>query len=428
MKILALIFVVVALLVGGAWAGIAERPVPRPAVSVPAELKYVRPVWRGNISVIKVAAHAGFEDWLSAFRARAVESGLSAKTLDAALAGVTYDADVVKRDRNQSEFTKTIWDYLDTAVSDARIRNGRAAMTRVAEGLARIEAEYGVDKHIVAAIWGLESAYGGFKGSNSVIRSLASLAYDTRRAAFFEGQLLAALQIIEAGDVAPRAMTGSWAGAMGHTQFMPTSYLEHAVDFTGDGKREIWGEEPLDALASTANYLKAFGWVTGQPWGVEVVLPEGFDYRLADREILKLPSGWGALGVVARDGAAVPDHGQASVLLPAGADGAAFMIFDNFEVLERYNTADAYVIGVGHLADRLRGGGPIQASWPRGDRALTYDERVELQERLTAGGFDTVKIDGKIGPLTINAVRAYQETEGLIPDGYASLRILERLR
>lgn len=431
MKLLALIFVIVALIVGGAWAGADERPVPRPEAaihSMAALVPSVRPIWRNEAPLVKVAAHSGFKGWLSAFRRRALEKGLSEATLDKALAGITYDADVVKRDRNQSEFTKTIWDYLDTAVSDTRIGNGRAAMGRVAKGLEKIETQYGVDKHIVAAIWGLESAYGGFKGSSSVIRSLASLAYDARRSAFFEGQLLAALEIIEAGDVTAGGMTGSWAGAMGHTQFIPTSYLDYAVDFTGDGKRDIWGKVPLDALASTANYLKAFGWTTGQPWGVEVRLPDGFDYRLADRTMVKAPSDWAVLGVVGRDGAPVSDHGLASVLLPAGAKGAAFMVFDNFEVLERYNTADAYVIGVGHLADRLRGGEPFEASWPRGDRALTYEERVELQERLTAGGFDTVKIDGKIGPLTINAVRAYQDAHGLVPDGYASLRILQRLR
>jgi hypothetical protein len=215
---------------------------------------------------------------------------------------------------------------------------------------------------------------------------------------------------------------------MGHTQFMPSSFQAHAVDHTGDGRRDIWGEDPTDALASTAAYLKHFGWTSGQPWGVEVRLPEGFDYRLAGRDVLKSPADWAALGVLDRQGRAVPDHGKASILLPGGAEGAAFMIFDNFEVLERYNTADAYVVGVGHLSDRIRGAGPIESAWPRGDRALSFDERIELQERLTAAGFDTEKIDAKIGPLTINAVRRFQQAQGIVPDGYASLRLLERLR
>lgn len=388
--------------------------------------------WLGMIAVALWASHAqaqdGFAQWVEGFETRAVEAGISPAVVAEALDGVTYDADVIKRDRNQSEFTKTIWDYLSTAVSQARISNGRAAMARERAVLDRIEAAYGVDKHIVAAIWGLESAYGTFRGSNDVIRSLATLAFDARRAAFFEGQLLDALRILDAGDVTPRAMTGSWAGAMGHTQFMPGSYLSYAVDFDGDGKRSIWGDAPVDALASAANYLSDYGWVTGQPWGVEVVIPDGFDYRLVARDIVKMPSEWGALGVLGTDGAVVGAHGMASILLPAGAEGAAFMIFDNFAVLERYNTADAYVIGVGHLADRLRGGGPLKGGWPFADRALSFDERVELQERLTAAGFDTQKIDGKIGPLTINAVRGYQDSVKMIPDGYASPALLERLR
>ena len=223
-------------------------------------------------------------------------------------------------------------------------------------------------------------------------------------------------------------MTGSWAGAMGHTQFMPTSYLSYAVDFTGDGKRDIWSDNPADALASTAAYLKHFGWVDDQPWGVEVQLPEGFDYTSADRKIERLPSAWASAGVMDAEGNPVPDHGMASILLPAGAKGAAFMIFKNFEVIERYNTADAYVIGVGHLSDRLKGGAAIKAGWPLEDRALSFEERTEMQRLLTAAGFDTQGIDGKIGPLTIDAVRAFQLSKNMLPDGYASLRLLQALR
>jgi len=279
-----------------------------------------------------------------------------------------------------------------------------------------IERRYGVDRQIIVAIWGLESAYGTFRGKTPVIEALASLAFDARRSAFFEGQLLAALDILQSGDTTPDKMTGSWAGAMGHTQFMPGSYLEYAVDFTGDGRRDIWSDDPADALASAAAYLKGHGWVEGQPWGVEVTLPKGFDYLLANRNITKTPADWAKIGVVGLDGQAVPDRWLASVLLPAGAEGAAFLIFDNFAVIETYNTADAYVIGIGHLADRIGGGAPIKGAWPRQDRALSYDERIELQQRLTRAGFDTVKIDAKIGPLTIAAVRAYQVASGLVPD------------
>jgi lytic murein transglycosylase len=373
-------------------------------------------------------ANQGFNAWISGFRNRATRQGISTATFDAAFDGIIYNTTVIERDRNQSEFTKSLWDYLDTAVSDARVRNGRRALDNNRQLLNRIEDTFGVDKDVVVAIWGLESAYGAVRGSTNVIEAMATLAYDGRRGEFFEQQLIAALQILQEGDTAPRNMTGSWAGAMGHTQFIPTSFLDYAVDGNGDGRRDIWADDPTDALASTANYLRSFGWVQGQPWGVEVQIPQGFDYATARRENQKLPSDWAAIGVVDMAGRAVPDHGSASILLPAGALGAAFMIFPNFAVIERYNTADAYVIGVGLLSDRISGGDPVQAAWPRDDRALNGVERIELQERLTSAGFDTTVIDGRIGPLTINAIRNYQLANNITPDGYASLRLLNRLR
>jgi membrane-bound lytic murein transglycosylase B len=223
-------------------------------------------------------------------------------------------------------------------------------------------------------------------------------------------------------------MTGSWAGAMGHTQFMPTSYLAYAVDFTGDGRRDIWSDDPTDALASTAAYLARHGWTTGQPWAVEVTLPRGFDYRLAGKATKRSSADWQALGVRAAGGGRIPQAGAASILLPAGARGPALMIFGNFGVIARYNNADSYVIAVGHLSDRLRGGGPFVAPWPRSDRALSADERRELQERLTRRGFDTQGVDGKIGPATADAIRAFQTAQGLTPDGFATMDLLNRLR
>jgi membrane-bound lytic murein transglycosylase B len=374
------------------------------------------------------AEDARLQDWLTGFRTRALAAGIAPATLDAAFAGVHHDPDAVRRDRNQAEFTKTIWDYLDTAVSDERVTNGKAALARHAALMDRIETRYGVDKEIVVAIWGLESAYGTFMGDRPLIGSLATLAGDSRRPAFFEDQLIAALRILQAGDVTADRMTGSWAGAMGHTQFMPTSYLTHAVDFTNDGKRDIWGDDPADALASTAAYLAHHGWTHDMPWGLEINLPAGFDYTQSGERVRKPVTEWQAMGLRPATGGNLPDHGPASVLLPAGHRGAAFLIFANFQVIEHYNTADAYVIAVGHLADRIAGGPPIKAPWPREDRALLAPERTELQARLTAAGFSTQGVDGRIGPNTIAAVRAFQKAKGLVPDGYPSLDILTRLR
>lgn len=378
--------------------------------------------------LMDAASPQGFSDWVQGFRARALAQGISPQVFDRAFQGVTLNSYVIEKDRNQGEFVKPIWEYLDKAVSDERIANGRQALKENRKLLRRIEAAYGVEPEVVVAVWGLESSYGTRRGDIPVIEALATLAYDTRRGRFFEGQLLAALKIVQAGDVPPQAMVGSWAGAMGHTQFIPTSYLAFAVDFTGDGKRDIWSDNPADALASTAAYLARSGWRKGQPWGVEVTLPRDFDMALTGARQVKSAAEWQALGIRSADGRKIANHGAASILLPAGVRGAAFMIFPNFHAIEKYNAADAYVIAIGHLSDRLKGGEPIRADWPRGDRALALQERIELQERLTAAGFDTGGADGKIGPKSIAAVRSFQRSIGMVPDGYASLDLLKRLR
>lgn len=392
------------------------------------------PALNGDVPVEQAGAHmagtgnaAGFRDWLGAFRDRALAAGISPATLDA-LDGLEFDPAIVEKDRNQSEFTKTIWVYLDSAASEDRVAAGVRALEANRALFDRIEAAYGVEREVVAAIWGLESAYGTFRGDIPTLGALASLAYDGRRGVFFESQLIEALKIVQAGHVTPAAMRGSWAGAMGHTQFMPSSFWKFAVDFDGDGRRDIWGDDPGDALASAAAYLAGSGWVRGMPWGLEVRLPEGFDYVQSTERVKKPVAEWQAMGVRTAEGGDLPDHGMASVLLPAGHRGAAFLIFSNFQVIESYNVADAYVIGVGHLADRLRGGAPIRSGWPREDRALTRDERLELQRRLTARGYDTGGVDGLMGPKTIAAVKAWQMAEGLVPDGYANPALLERLR
>lgn len=373
-------------------------------------------------------ANLAFQRWIDRFRARARAAGIRDSVFESAFRGVRYNTDVIQKDRNQSEFTKQIWEYLDSAVSETRVRNGRAALRSNRRLLSEIEARYGVEAEVVVAIWGLESAYGTHRGNVPVIEALATLAFDGRRGRFFENQLVAALKILQAGEIAPGRMKGSWAGAMGHTQFIPTSYLSFAQDFQGDGRRDIWSEDPADALASTAAYLQRSGWRKGQPWGVEVTLPPGFDYSLTGERIKKSPEFWAQRGVRAARGGVVPDHGRASILLPAGARGAAFMIFDNFHVIERYNAADAYVIAVGHLSDRIAGGPALKAGWPRGDRNLRFSEKREMQRLLTRRGFDTQGVDGIIGPNTIQAIRRFQASQGLVPDGYASYDILRRLR
>lgn len=370
---------------------------------------------------------SGLDTWLTGFKDRALAAGISSATLDA-LAGAEYMPKVVHNDRHQNEFTKTIWEYLDKAVSDDRIAYGLKALKTHGDVLARIETTYGVDAEVVAAIWGLESAYGAVRGDLPTLHALATLAYDGRRGAFFEGELIAALKIIQAGDATTETLRGSWAGAMGHTQFMPSSWHAFAVDFTADGKRDIWSDDPTDALASTAAYLAGKGWVKGAPWGVEITLPPGFDYDLTTERVKKPVAEWQALGVRQQDGGDLPDHGAASVLLPGGHRGVAFLIFQNFHVIETYNTADAYVIAVGHLADRLRGAEAFKGAWPRDERALSFDERVALQKKLTAAGFDTGGIDAKMGPKTIAAIKGFQKSKGLVPDGFPSLSVLTALQ
>ena len=375
-----------------------------------------------------VRAGIGFRRWIDRFRTRARASGIRDGVLDDAFRGVRYNAGVIRSERNQPEFTRQIWNYLDTVVSDVRVRNGRAALQRNRLLLAEIEAKFDVEAAILAAVWGAESDFGACRGDTPLIEALATLAFDGRRARFFGEQLIAALKIMQAGDISPKRLTGSWAGGMGHTQFIPTTYLDHAVDFRGDGRPDIWSDDPDDALASTASFLRHCGWWKGQPWGTEVVLSRKFDLALADRRIRKTVNDWTAVGVRDARGRRIPDHGFASILMPAGLRGAAFMIFDNFHVIRQYNAADAYAIAVGHLADRLGGGDPLRANWPRRDRNLGRAEKLEMQRLLTARGFDTQGTDGIIGPNTVDAIRAFQASQGLPPDGYASHEILERLK
>jgi membrane-bound lytic murein transglycosylase B len=297
-----------------------------------------------------------------------------------------------------------------------------------AQTLAGTESRYGVQAEIVLAIWGMETNFGGFMGGKNTIYALATLAQNGYRAAFFRDELLTALRIVSDGHVAPQDMVGSWAGAMGHTQFMPSSFMRYAVDYNGDGRKDIWNSVP-DALGSTANYLKSFGWRPGETWGYEVKLPAGFDVEAA-RALGKAPlSRWQQLGVTRAGSRAFPRPDDvARLYLPAGASGPAFLLLPNFDVIKRYNNSDSYALAVGHLADRILGGGDFATPWPAGDYALDKAQRVQLQNLLNRQGFAVGTADGVVGPKTRAAVLAYQKARGLSADGYVSGLLLERLK
>ncbi|WP_103332635.1 lytic murein transglycosylase [Pseudotabrizicola formosa] len=384
-------------------------------------------VSRGPEPGMSPVPNAGFDAWVTGYKSRAVSRGLSQSTIDSAFRSAGFLPGVVERDRNQTEFTRTLEDYLAIAASPDRIAKGRAALARHGSTLAAIEARYGVEAEVVTAVWGLESQYGERRGTVPVISALATLAYDGRRGAFFEQQLTAALRILQNGDTTPANMTGSWAGAMGHTQFIPTSYLEFAVDFTGDGRRDIWSDDPTDALASAAAYLSRSGWRKGQPWGVEVRLPSGFNTAVTGRGKGRSPADWSAMGVTTTDGTRLPNHGAGSILIPQGASGPAFLIFNNFNAIARYNNAVNYVIGVGHLSDRLRGGPPIRGNFPPDATGMTIADRQDLQRRLTAAGFDTEGSDGVIGAKTRAAIEGFQRRRGLPVTGAPSRALLQML-
>lgn len=377
---------------------------------------------------MRAVPNPAFDAWVAAFKGRAAARGIGQGTLDAAFRNAGYLPGVIERDRNQTEFTRTLEDYLSIAVSDERLSLGRQMVARYRSLLAEIEGRYGVEGNVVAAVWGLESFFGTRRGDIPVISAVSTLAYDGRRGAFFESQLIAALRILQNGDTTPGAMTGSWAGAMGHTQFIPTSYLEFAVDFRGDGRRDIWSDDPTDALASTAAYLSRSGWRRGLPWGIEVVLPADLPSSLAGRGNARASSDWAARGVRPAAGGTLPDLGNAALLIPQGRGGPAFLVSRNFNAILRYNNAENYAIGIGHLSDRLAGRGPLRASFPPDAAGMTKADRLELQRRLAARGYDVGTPDGVIGSRTREAILAFQRTSGLPATGEASPALLARLR
>ncbi len=344
-------------------------------------------------SDLRPVSDAGFASWIDSFRVRAARAGISPRTLDAAFADIGYIPGVIKRDRTQIQTRRTLEEYLSIATSDDRLNKGRQAIARYGNTLASVEARYGVDALIIAAIWGLESQFGEKRGQIPVISATATLAYAGRRRDFYESQLLATVRILERGDTTPAQLRGSWAGAMGHTQFIPTSYRAFAVDFDGDGRRDIWGGDPTDALASTASYLARNGWRTGLRWGAEA------DTAVSSDRIIQ------------------PQRG-----------GVRFAVTRNFDVLKTYNNSDLYAIGVGHLADRLGGTGPLRGSFPPDANGLTKGDRLAIQRSLAARGYDVGTIDGVIGAKTEAAIRDFEAAQGLTVTGSATRELLDRLQ
>ena len=378
-------------------------------------------------SAIREAA-ANFPNCVAAMWPDAARRHITRENFERFTAGLSPDLRIMDLMDSQPEFTKAIWDYLDILVSDTRIARGREILAQYKPQFDAMERAYGVDRYIVASIWGIESNYGTQGGDRSVVNSTATLACVGRRQAYFKDEFLSALEILHRGDVRPDHLRGSWAGAFGGTQFMPTSFKRYAVDFDGDGRRDVV-DNPADLIASTANNLKKDGWQTGKTWGYEVEVPRGFNYMLADRAKAMTLAQWQHLGLK-RPGRKPFPHGadKAYLLAPAGAEGPGFLMLQNFRVIMKYNPAEAYALAIGHFADRLRGGQPFVQAWPRQERVLSRNERLELQQLLAQRGFYRGTPDGQIGSLTRDALRSFQASIGTAADGFASSDVLDRLR
>lgn len=402
----------------------AEAPVAQPA---PSPAPAVQAPAKASAPVIGPAEKASFAAWMEDLKTEARGRGIGEGAL-AALDGIEPLPRVLELDRSQPEFTQTFFGYVGRLVNDRRIEQGRERMRRHADLLRDVEARYGVPARFLVAFWGMETNYGATFGGFPVLEALSTLAWDTRRSDFFRRELLTALEIIDAGHIPAERMIGSWAGAMGHMQFMPTTFAAHATDATGDGRIDIWGSLP-DAFASAANYLSNAGWNPDHTWGREVRLPEGFDIGTADGETRKPLAEWARLGLTRADGTALPvvDGMEAALILPGGARGPAFLIYDNFETILDWNRSTLYAIAVGHLADRLAGLPPIAKKPPADDRPLSRADVLRMQTLLNDAGFPAGEPDGVVGSRTRGALRAFQAAAGLPPDGYPSAEALAAL-
>ena len=378
-------------------------------------------------SAIREAA-ANFDSCVASMWPDAAHRNISHESFQRFTAGLAPDLRIMDLLDSQPEFTKSIWDYLDILVNDARLAKGREVLAKYKPQFEATEKAYGVDRYTIAAIWGIESNYSTQMGDRSVLQSTATLACIGRRQKYFRDEFLSALEILHHGDLSPEQMRGSWAGAFGPTQFMPTAFKRYAVDADGDGRRNVV-DDPADLIASTANNLKKDGWQSGQSWGYEVVVPKDFNYMLADRSKVMTFAQWEHLGLKRANSQPFPvTSDKAYLLAPAGAEGPGFLMLQNFRVIMKYNPAEAYALAIGHFADRLRGGVPFVQAWPRQERELSRAERLELQQLLAQRGFYRGTPDGQLGGETREALRGFQASVGAPADGFASSEMLDRLR
>lgn len=369
-----------------------------------------------------------FQAWLAEFKREARAKGISQEVLDSSFKNIAPVKRVVELDRKQPEFSLTFWTYLNRSVNEARVKKAQELMAQHAELLAKVEKKYGVQARFLVSFWGLESNFGSNTGGFKVISALTTLAYDARRSEFFRGQLMGALEIIENGDIATAQMTGSWAGAMGQVQFIPSTFLGHAVDGDGDGRRDLWNSLP-DIFSSAANFLSNLGWNDKETWGREVKLPAGFDLELVGFQTKKPITAWQALGIRRADGRNLPlAQIEGSIVLPAGHKGPAFLVYGNFRATLKWNNSIFYAIAVGHLADRIEGKGLLLAKAPLNDKPLLRDEIKEIQALLNRLGYDVGKPDGVPGRQTRAGIKAFQRKSTIPADGYADIDLLERLR
>lgn len=379
------------------------------------------------LSSAPALAQAGFQSCLSGLRSAAAAKGVSGATFDRAMAGVEPDMKIIEAMNNQPEFKTPIWDYLGTLVDDEKVAEGRAMLRQHGATLAAAEKRFGVDRHTIVAVWGVESDFGKARGKWPLVQSLATGAcLAPRRNAFFRGELIATLQIIQRGDVRPDRLFGSWAGAFGHTQFIPSTYLRLAVDGDGDGRRDLVDSIP-DALHSTANFMDKAGWVSGASWGYEVRVPNGYGGSTG-RNPKRPVSHWAAQGIVKYDGSALNGTGNAGLLMPAGRNGPAFLVFKNYDAAFSYNGADSYALAISLLSDRLRGRPGVQGDWPTDDLPLSREQRRELQRLLIARGYDVGEPDGAVGSLTRAAIRDVEGKIGMTPSGRPGEKVLRALK